>query len=702
MASVANKRRSTRQAATRKRSRYAEPDTDDSFDESEVGVEENYASRINSTQATQIPARKKVKRTRKLHHKPQTRSRTTETSKSKSTRSNRTTIKSFGSVRKANVQHESSSKTFKGPSDNKSPRWTSLPIAILRDIFIYASQPLHEATITASSNAAWLLRAARTCRMFAEPALEAYYRSPALHTSLQPHHLLELLQIPKDKRTFDYNVKIQALTIDVRYLAYTAPHRPLFPLSTLVTEIPQLHHLEISHPHDDPPFRVSGRLQSWYYPKDLFSALENSGHRLQSWKWGREMISLPDPTMMYAFMASVHTGRSFETVQRLVLRGFNFIDSAEPHAEEGSAEVPLGLAKSIALLPNLRDLTFISCDIVEKKFLLDLPLTVERLELTNCLEVHSDMILEYLKTSGAQLRELVLNSNISLNWAFLSGLKSACSKLEVLKMDLRYYSEKDNSNDARPLYDSLLTITDVPTWPTTMRHLELVHPQKLPKDGAENLFRSLIDAAEELPDLRYIVLQAHINDVSWRDRIPFREEWVGRLERVFLRKSQPPSSYMGSLRQFRLWKQEALPAADVSASKYASSLDEPLMTRRMIQVAISPAESSSHVNDGYHALVNPPRRRSLRVAENHNGLTSASGTPGPDSDSDEETADTDDDWRTHTEKYIQGLCDVVDVRIDNQRPRENQFTEKDFLDEEVSGDEDWNENADEIEDGYAW
>jgi hypothetical protein len=41
------------------------------------------------------------------------------------------------------------------------------------------------------------------------------------------------------------------------------------------------------------------------------------------------------------------------------------------------------------------------------------------------------------------------------------------------------------------------------------------------------------------------------------------------------------------------------------------------------------------------------------------------------------------------EIHIQGMCDEVDVRIDNLRPREEQFHESDFLDSEPSGDEDW-------------
>lgn len=699
MAPVGSKRRSTRQAATRKRSRYAEPDTDDDYDfeaEREVVSE--------SKLRTQAPVPKRLKLAVRSKPKPQTRSRTSGGSKHKSTRSSRTTIKSFGRVRKANVDTTSSKKGFTGPSDHKVPDWTSLPIDILRDIFVYAMRSVHESPGHGAVNAVWLIRAARTCRRFTEPALEAYYQSPDLYTSLQPHHLLELLQMPPDKRIINYNVKIKSLSIDVRRLAYIATHRSLFNLSTLVKETPQLHHLEVTHPHDDPPFRSSNRIQTWTYPANLFSTLEDGGQRLKSWKWGREMIAQSDPAVMYTFMGGIHAGKAFESLTRLVVRGFNFSDSAEPQAEEGGAEkggaqAPLGLATSIALLRNLKDLTFISCDIVMKKFLLSLPPTLERLELTNCLEVHSDMILEYLEASGSQLRELVLNGNAALNLAFLSSLKSACPRLEIVKMDLRYYSERENSNDAQPLYESLLSADNNPTWPMTLRHLELVHPQRLPKDGAQNLFRSLIDAAQDLPDLRYIVLQAHINDISWRDRIPFREEWEGRLQRVFLRKDVPPSPYMGSLRQMRLWKQSISQVSGPSMEKTAGADDEPSPARRMSHVAISPHKATGDTDAEFD--VPEGRRRSQRVAESYNSQSSGSVSPGPGSDSDEDT-EAGGAWRTKPEKYIQGLCGVVDVRIDNQRPRENQFTERDFLDNEASGDEDWHENSDEVEDGYAW
>jgi hypothetical protein len=53
--------------------------------------------------------------------------------------------------------------------------------------------------------------------------------------------------------------------------------------------------------------------------------------------------------------------------------------------------------------------------------------------------------------------------------------------------------------------------------------------------------------------------------------------------------------------------------------------------------------------------------------------------------------------------FVQGRCHTVLFRIDNFRPREEIYGEADFLDAEPSGDEEWNGNDDqEDEGGYAW
>ncbi|KAI9742393.1 MAG: hypothetical protein M1818_003926 [Claussenomyces sp. TS43310] len=59
---------------------------------------------------------------------------------------------------------------------------------------------------------------------------------------------------------------------------------------------------------------------------------------------------------------------------------------------------------------------------------------------------------------------------------------------------------------------------------------------------------------------------------------------------------------------------------------------------------------------------------------------------------------------TDTERfpYIQGMCNVVDVKIDNLRPAEMQYKEADFLDSEPEGDEDWNGDGVFEDERYAW
>jgi hypothetical protein len=55
------------------------------------------------------------------------------------------------------------------------------------------------------------------------------------------------------------------------------------------------------------------------------------------------------------------------------------------------------------------------------------------------------------------------------------------------------------------------------------------------------------------------------------------------------------------------------------------------------------------------------------------------------------------------ELHVQGRCHSVVFRIDNLRPREEIYGEADFLDAEPSGDEEWNGNDNQDDEGgYAW
>ncbi|TKA83064.1 hypothetical protein B0A55_00920 [Friedmanniomyces simplex] len=716
MARAGTKRRSTRQAVSRisKRSIYVDPDTDD--DDFAVDVAGEYAP---EALAPQSPPPKRQKTAPRTRH--QTRSKSVGKGKAVA----KPSLKGVGKKRRLNtLGTPPAKKEFKGPSDGKIPDWASLPINVLRDIFVYASQPLHEQTRTSSANIDWLVKTARVCRAFALPSLEAYYQSPSLLTSYAPHRLLALLQVPKEKQYINYNAKVKSISIDVRRLAYSATNMGLFDITHFAEELPQLQQLEILHPIDEPPFRT-GKIQHWYYPRTFFQALEEHGRRLKSWRWNRNMIAHADAAATYTLMAQTHTGKSFEYLEHLTVCDFGYDDSAEPSAsQDGGAEASApGLATSISLLPRLKDLTLISCEVLVDKFLERLPKNLERLEITNCLELTSDMLQTYLISGGSHLRELVLNHNPALNMSFLTGLQTNCPKVEVLKMDLRYYSERINSNDAQPLYDELLTADKTPTWPSTLRHLELIHLQRWAAEAAQNLFRSLVEGAVDLPDLRFLVLHSHLS-IPWRQRAEFRDQWIDRLQRVYARRSDPPNQYLGSLRQFRLWKQAQAEGWDIKGSGRArthgdQSDEEFTLGRSISHVAISPAKpqdadvevysDSSPEKKKQPEAADVTVRRSRRVAEASQASASASppagGGPVDNTSNDEDDQeDGEDEWQGQAEKHVQGLCTVVDIRIDNQRLRENQFTEGDFLDSERSGDEDWHEgNEDGSDDGaYAW
>lgn len=712
MASPATKRRSIRQAASRKRARsiYVDPETDDDF-ESLSGEEDGEADFVLGPDSGPSPPKK-----RKLggpRRRPHTRSKSKTQAKSKPRK--KVKLDAIAKPRKQrgeSARQKADAARFKGPSDGVIPAWTSLPAAILREIFIVASQPL------TSKNVSWLNGAARTCRAFAEPALEALYHSPAFWSPLHPHRLLELLR-KREGRYMNYNTKVKEIEIDVRRLAYTAYSRPLFDLSELVAEVPQLRRLEIVHPVDEPPYRDM-KIQGWTYPGNLFQTLESRQIRLDTWRWNRSMLKDKAPDDVCSFMASIHECKAFEHLRALVVCGFNLNDSpgAMVSGDDGE-ETTLDLAWAISKLKNLKDITFISCDVVREGFLDRLPQRLERLELSNCHEVNSDVLARFLIGSGSQLREMVLDHNPALGLAFLPGLKANCPRLEELGMDLHYYSELSVVNDAEPLFDELLAADEVPAWPATMQVIDLVHLQKLNAAGAKNLFGSLVASAADLPDLRCIVLHSHIN-IPWRDRAGFRDHWIDRLQRVYKREWTPPNPHLGSKLQYKMWK--ASQARLTTAGDRAVDDDDAAVAgracRRVSHMQISPPKSSFRADDYADARPSrspPPKRRSQRVAAGHASIASAASTASSpsrsaakdDSDSGSATDDSDDEAAALEEenaiRFVRGLCHVVDIRIDNQRPRENQFTEQDFLDTEASGDEDWEESADvDVDDGYAW
>ncbi|KAK5172538.1 uncharacterized protein LTR77_002658 [Saxophila tyrrhenica] len=695
MSAKGTKRRSARQVAERKQSRsiYYEPSSDEdevASDDGDHAAElEEPAPKRRKTRPTRPTTRAAAQNKRETHKPRRTKNKVQDRKKQSSSRK-------LGAPLKPKIKKE---PKYTGPSDNRIPDWTSLPIDILRDVFTFALNSTHDQTTSTSADVSWLMQAARTCRAFSVPALEAYYQAPKLRTTYQPHYLLELLQMPQEKTYVNYAVKVKSLEIPVNQIAYSAAGKERLNLSSLVT-----------HPQDSPPYRLH-KAQRWEYPKDMFQALDESGVRLKSWRWTSSMIPAAEVLDANRYIGKVYSRKAFEYVENLALCGFQDYDDkvsdvpdGRPIPQADEEKKTPGLATALSLLPHLKALTFVSCDCIMNDFLEHLPHGIERLHFNNCLELTSTMLKDYFKVSGSQLRELVINHCASVDLTFLPPLKALCPKLEVLKMDLTYYSERTNYNDAWAMYDHLLSDDDVPTWPSTLRHLELVNLKKWEAEAAQNLFRSLVEGAKDLPALRYLVLHAHIS-IPWRDRAQFRDQWIDRLNTVYLRRSEEPNQFLGSLRQYKLYKDAVADGRAVASPIDLDTDGESTTSRRLSHVRITPRKALADPETFEQTSPTAERpqrtaRRSARVATRAESLNAS--TAGDDDESSSEADNESDDWSKQPEVFIQGLCNVVDIRIDNQRPAENQFTEANFLDSELSGDEDWHSGAEDEDEGYAW
>jgi hypothetical protein len=215
----------------------------------------------------------------------------------------------------------------------------------------------------------------------------------------------------------------------------------------------------------------------------------------------------------------------------------------------------------------------------------------------------------------------------------------------------------------------------------------------------------LVESAESLPNLRRLVLQAHIN-ISWRDRAAFRDQWIERLRRVYQSYPEDPDPKLASLKAFRQWK-DAQAAATAAKSRRSLSHVEIIVRKpSLVSQTSQPPDDEPLAKRRARRVVKPPtqlpppappaeakaRGRRKRGRRDSDAISVAS----------DDNTKVGEEWRTTPERFIQGMCTVVDVRIDNQRPREEQFNESHFLNSEASGDEEWTEGAEVNEDGYAW
>ncbi|EFW98446.1 hypothetical protein CMQ_4298 [Grosmannia clavigera kw1407] len=595
----------------------------------------------------------------------------------------------------------------------QSPPWITLPYMILCRIFTFVSEGLDDVDLVRQ-----FVAASRTCRAFAEPVLTALYECPPLLSMNMAHSLVDLLDRSPSTTTFDYRRKVKVLRIEVGSLASRVYKGRHLDISRLVSHCPRLVDLQLHSYKDLPPYRQQSENLRWEYPRSLFEAMgalprgsrgESTAPviRLRSWCWNQRMMG---KDLSLESISGLHLSPSFASLRRI-----RFVNYQRPSSHAKDAEDPQAMAEDmkqaetvaglLSALPNLVHLAVESSTIANEHLLPLLPKGLQSLELVNCGDITAAYFSEYLLTHGQQLRYLTLHHNQGLSLAFLPILGDACPGLVSLQMNLTYYNQHAFYHDSNPLYDSLLLDSQVPIWPPSIEVIELEHLRKWEPSAAEVFFRSLVDRAPQMPMLRVLAIKAMLN-IPWRMRCEMRDRWEVTLDRVFKRHITMPEP-ADSLQYYQN-KAESLKAP--SKAKPLQKDFESVPQRRSHRIAIHASSSSSRASSAARGL----RRRGLFSYREPDSEEDIDFSQDDEQDDEGEHTDGQDDnargggtgagntYRSPDHLFIHGMCDVVDIRIDNQKPTEHQYNMGDFLDgTDPSSDNEW--TGDEDEDfEYAW
>jgi hypothetical protein len=539
-------------------------------------------------------------------------------------------------------------------------------------------------------------------------------------------HNLAANQAAAKERDDHRRTMVESLVVSVTCLSASRP----FDLAELVSILPSLSHLELYHEFDLPPYRqLDLKSRRWTYSHALVNALKSAGDshahmRLKSWRWSERMMDrdVVSPEQM----RTIHQWPTFSQLRNVTLVNFQVPslkenkDPNDPEVFEADKNFINCISESLEPLGYLKHLKMESSTVVDGQFLSLLPKTIEHLEIVNCWELTAEMLAEYLSTHGRNIRRLTLHHNQSLSLAFLPSLRGSCPQLRELSMNLTFYAHHEYYRDSDPFYETLLTVNDVPVWPERIEVIDLEQLAKWDAATAEMFFQSLVDQAPNMPGLRHLAVKAML-DVPWRQRCEFRDRWVSRLRKVFLRKQTKPRPYH-SLIQWPTLKggsevQEG--NADVGGGTEGTPIRR--STRIATHVADpgpAPAESDGDNKRKRKRKAGSARdlRRPKRVAISYRD---------PDTDEDLDLLEPDESEEEEPEgpslpssppespaspdddvPFVHGLCDVVNIRFDNQKPREFQLGMEDFLDEQEheSDDDEWTSDRDRDDDSdvYAW
>ena len=467
-----------------------------------------------------------------------------------------------------------------------------------------------------------------------DACLGALLHSPPLYPLKRGLGLINLLQKERAKPnslSIVYGPRIRYLEIEVKHLL--SPKGGI-PVDELVSLTPQLQGIRLYSNYDDLTTVLWAQPEAkkvrWSYGSgalDLMMRLQSENINLRSFEWNGRF---PSATEVLKEARAAHFRPPFRHIRELTF--LNLTQPEKAHKIDVISAQKF-LRSLLAHVPDLRSLSFRSCAMIDEITMSMLPSGLLDLEITNCPRLTSDLLGNYLASAGSTLRSIKLLNNQSMSLGFTSKLKTLCPRLDHLEIDM-VYIDPSSWHDTEPLFDELLP-DGPPTWPTSLVEISIENMRQVTEPSAEKFFESLVNASQDLPDLRKLNLKVILKDAGWRERAKLRQKWIPAIQELFLNTDEPAN---------------------------------------MITELPAKAPSSSN-------------RHSSRIAQIKDKTEKSDGN---DENNDEDNdIDTKGEDGTAAPKPIHARCDVVELVISDQRPAETQFHENDFLDSEPEDDDEY-------------
>lgn len=460
--------------------------------------------------------------------------------------------------------------------EQKIPAWQTLPPHILDDIFMRLANKIKGSEGLGTKENDYLLRIGLLCRAFFDSISSALYYSPGLSTIAAPHQFMDALQRDPARTMCNYRNKVRAIEIEVMdVLRFSYGSRGRFDVANLMPFVPRLQSLELTHNNPSRSEDVNAKL-GWSMVAWLFEAIDNAGIELKKWSWDKRMRPTPHNIDSVFYMVEAHLKPAFQKIEDISFVNFNEKPNRAPYIRQDDSP-ERELAEAIALLPNLKCLSFWSSNLLNSKMLPLLPRSLTEILLQDCNDVHAEDFVVFLLTQGSNIVHMQLDGCQSLSLSFLGKLREACPKLRELYVDMKYKSSVTHAS--QPGYTSLIGAEQVPTWPSTLECIDLQRIRFWDKPVAQRFLGSLISAAPELPLLRCLKIRGQLSLSAYIERAQMREYWISRMRHVFQRQSAPPDSAFESIALYKQLQEQLM------KSTLEQEMDEEVIRTRRSMLA---------------------------------------------------------------------------------------------------------------------